>query len=290
MKVLVLGGNRFFGKRLVQLLIDRGDEVTVLNRGSRDDGFGDRIRRVRCDRNDARDLVRAVGSHTWDVIYDQVCYDAATAEAASRIFLGKVGRYVFTSSKSVYECGADLREIDFDPSRHSFAHRETYTSNYSEAKRQAEAAFFQARAFPVTAVRFPVVFGPDDYTGRLKFHVDRVATQTPIYVPNLAARNCFVHAADAAATLLRLSEIEAHGPLNVCSPDPIEIGQLLAWVEESVEARAIVVSRPELGETSPIAVPADWYMNTDRLASLGIRLPALRDWLPALIRQSVAGS
>ena len=33
-EVLVIGGNRYFGKRLIARLLAAGDRVTVLNRGS----------------------------------------------------------------------------------------------------------------------------------------------------------------------------------------------------------------------------------------------------------------
>lgn len=49
-RVLVIGGNRYFGKRLVSHLLERGDDVTLLNRGNLDDGFGDRVRRIKMDR------------------------------------------------------------------------------------------------------------------------------------------------------------------------------------------------------------------------------------------------
>ncbi len=35
MRVLVLGGTRFIGRRIVELLLARGDEVLVVHRGSR---------------------------------------------------------------------------------------------------------------------------------------------------------------------------------------------------------------------------------------------------------------
>lgn len=39
-KILVLGGTRFFGKRLVNRLVANGDAVTILTRGQHQDPFG----------------------------------------------------------------------------------------------------------------------------------------------------------------------------------------------------------------------------------------------------------
>src|SRR6476469_8235912 len=103
MKTLVIGGNRFFGKRLVSRLLDAGHDVTLLNRGQLDDGFGERVRRFRLDRRELREGHPALSQERWDVVYDQACYQADEAQGACRAFAGRVSRYVFTSSMSVYD-------------------------------------------------------------------------------------------------------------------------------------------------------------------------------------------
>ncbi|MDC1175392.1 hypothetical protein OAT67_08340 [Bacteriovoracaceae bacterium] len=50
-KVLVMGGNHFFGIKLVQVLLDHRHDVTILNRENLDDGFGERVKRIKCDRH-----------------------------------------------------------------------------------------------------------------------------------------------------------------------------------------------------------------------------------------------
>lgn len=43
MKALILGGNRFFGMKLANLLITEGFDSTLLNRGNLEDGFGEKV-------------------------------------------------------------------------------------------------------------------------------------------------------------------------------------------------------------------------------------------------------
>lgn len=50
-KVLVLGGTRYFGRELVKNLIERGNDVTVGTRGVTEDEFGDKVNRIKIDRN-----------------------------------------------------------------------------------------------------------------------------------------------------------------------------------------------------------------------------------------------
>lgn len=44
--ILILGGTRFFGKRLVRLLLDEGFKVTIATRGNTSDEFGDQVERI----------------------------------------------------------------------------------------------------------------------------------------------------------------------------------------------------------------------------------------------------
>ncbi|MCC2671118.1 MAG: hypothetical protein K0Q72_3589, partial [Armatimonadetes bacterium] len=49
MRVLVIGGTRFVGYFLSWRLLAQGHQVTLLNRGSAGDPFGERVERIRCD-------------------------------------------------------------------------------------------------------------------------------------------------------------------------------------------------------------------------------------------------
>lgn len=155
MRILILGGNRFFGKKLARDLLHQGHEVTLLNRGNVDDGFGDDVGRIRCDREDTDQLRKLVSGKTWDFVYDQVCFDYRSASAACDIFKGKARRYIFTSSQSVYGLGKSQSESDFDPSSYTPEKFESKSSDYAEAKRQAETAFAKLAPFLSYTQGFP---------------------------------------------------------------------------------------------------------------------------------------
>ena len=46
MKILVLGGTRFFGVHLVCALLEDGHEVTIATRGRTPDSFGSQVSRI----------------------------------------------------------------------------------------------------------------------------------------------------------------------------------------------------------------------------------------------------
>lgn len=276
-KILVIGGNRFFGKRLVHQLIDHGDQVTVLNRGNRSDDFGDQVDRITCDRKDRQALQKIMQHKSWDLIYDQMCFDAFEAKDACDIFSGSCGKYIFTSTQSVYGPGANLKESDFNP----IGYRGPIgTQDYGEAKRQAEAEFFSQK-MPVAAVRFPVVMGPDDYTERLKYYVDQIKNKKPIYFPDVNARMSFIHAQDAANGLFMLGKSNFTGPVNMASKLPIKLLDLVATIESCVKEKAIFT---QTEDKSPYGIPSDWFMNVELAIANGFTPKDISEWLPQLIR------
>lgn len=289
-RILVIGGNRFFGKRLISLLLSKGAEVTVLNRGQIEDGFGDRVKRIRLDRKLLVEQLSMLDGYFWDVVYDQVCFDAIEAKGACLAFRGKVGHYVFTSSQAVYGSGGNIQESAFSAHKHFFDTFMDRRQDYGEAKRQAEAIFAREAPFPVTAVRLSIVLGEDDYTERLKFHVDRVLEKRPIFFPNLEAKISFVRSADAAAFLAHLSQRKYEGPINCSSASPLILKALISEIERQTDRVAEIVNRASDGECSPFGRESDWFMNTDRLEKLGFKALPIDQWLPRLITYFLASS
>lgn len=284
MNALVIGGNRFFGKRLVSELVASGSRVTLMNRGSLEDSFGSSIERLRCDRRDSAALERALDGRSWDVVFDQVCFEAGEAREACRLFDGKVGRYVVTSSQSVYSGKPDLKESDFAAEAHRFAREVSVKEDYAEAKRQMEAAFRSDARFPFVAVRFPIVLGEDDYTERLAFHVRELLVNDPVYFPNLSARISFVDSRDAALALKALATAPLEGPVNVCSPNPIALSTLIQMIESESGQEMKLAPAPELGTISPFAIRNDWFMDVSHAENAGVKCRPLEAWLPPLIK------
>ncbi|MBD66324.1 MAG: NAD-dependent dehydratase [Halobacteriovoraceae bacterium] len=283
MNILILGGNRFFGKKLTSLLLNDNHTVTLLNRGNLEDGFGDQITRIKCDRNDTTKMKVLLENKNFDVVYDQACFDYHQATAACEIFKSKTSRYIFTSSQSVYDEGSDLKESDFDPQKHVIENYETAESNYGEAKRQAEIAFEKYANFDVVSVRFPIVIGSDDYTQRFKFHVERVKKSLPIYFPDLDAKLSCISSDDAASALFFLAQNEYTGPLNIASPKPLQLSHMIQSIEEHTGGKANITSQKDDKNHSPYGIPADWFMDCSRAESLGFKAEDFNNWMPQVI-------
>jgi nucleoside-diphosphate-sugar epimerase len=283
MKTLVLGGNHYFGKKLVKLLLDNSHDVTLLNRGNHDDGFGNRVQRIICDRHDKAALNDAIVTD-YDIIFDQSCFDYDQAKIACEVFNGKVKKYIFTSSISAYnEYGTSIKENQFDPHSFTFTKKETMESNYGEAKRQAEVSFYKYAKFPVTAVRFPIVLDENDETKRLQFHVHKIKNNKPIHLINPKALIGFISADDAAFALFELSKLSYCAPINVASSKPISLKKLLDTIEDIVGCEAIIVTERDEENLSPYNIAQDWYTDCSKLEQLGIKLDSVTNYLPRMI-------
>ncbi|MGM0879289.1 MAG: NAD-dependent epimerase/dehydratase family protein [Bacillota bacterium] len=183
MNILVMGGTKFFGRRLVYLLLEDDHNVTIATRGQTTDDFGAKVQRIQIDRTDQDSMIKAFADQHYDLVYDQICFNPREAKIAVEAFGNRVKRYIFTSSMAVYGHKEDeTTESDFRPENYSYD-LEANEYAYDEGKRQAEAYLFQHAAFPVVAVRVAmVVSGDDDYTGRFDFYVSHVANGESIEV------------------------------------------------------------------------------------------------------------
>ena len=283
-KVLVLGGTRFFGRKLVELLLADGHDVTIVTRGKLANPFGDKVKHLIVDRRDTEAFSKAVEGEYYDIIYDNICYSPNEAKAFCDIFNGKMGKLVFTSTLSTYAADGNAKsEADFDPYTYSIQMGDTEDFTYGEGKRQAEAVFFKYATCPVVAVRFPIVMGIDDYTKRLHFHVKHVANEEAIGFLNMDAEMSFILAEEAGQFLKWAGLTDVEGPFNATAQGTVSLKDLMALVEKatSKQAKIVLVENDEI--RSPYAVPASWYMTTEKAEQAGFVFSKLNDWLPGLI-------
>ena len=279
MKILILGGNKFFGKRLTQNLIQAGHDITLLTRGNMIDDFRDKVKRIKCDRTNPTLMRKVLADSKWDIVYDQICYDYQTAKEACEVFSGKVNHYIHTSSQSVYQAGKDLTEDDFNPLTHEIKNFETMDSNYGEAKRQAEVAFSKYADFPTTFVRFPIVIGPDDYTKRFEFHLNAIKNKQEVYFKNLEARISFISSKEAAFCLEQIAGKNILGPLNCCNKNSLQIGQLLKLIEAKIGKKTLIANERTETNMSPYGIGEDWFMSSNKLIENNVHLKPIDEMI-----------
>ncbi len=197
MRILVIGGTQFIGKRLVNRLLAAGHEVTLLHRRAAHP-FSHAVRSVVADRNDAISVRNALAGYRYDAVYD-IAYDmergtsGPQVEATARAVPGDLSRYIFMSSVAAYGGGLDHVEDDeLAP--------DTDANDYFRNKAASERALFRMHResqFPAVTMRPPFVYGPENPFYRESFFWDRIRRDRPIIVPGDGQRQMqFVYVDD----------------------------------------------------------------------------------------------
>ncbi|MER5541610.1 NAD-dependent epimerase/dehydratase family protein [Streptomyces sp. NPDC002589] len=308
--ICIIGGTRFFGKVLVQRLLDDGHQVTLVNRGQTPDPFGTAVRRLRADVMVPGELTSAVAGERFDAVVHQMCYTPNAAVEVCEAFGERAGKIVMTSTIEVYNTdtfrwrfqapsfSARAREEELDPADYDFDttlpwSRPGYLdAHYGEGKRQAEAALTRCAKVPVLLARVAHVLAAEgDFTGRLQFHLDRIRVGQPVVAHPTPGRTSLVQAEEAAGFLAWAALSDATGAVNVASPDTADVYDVCAAVESATGLTADVVEKEDPSgdpDLSPFSCPSDFGMANDRAAALGYRFTPIAQWLPAVARSAMA--
>jgi len=185
---LVIGGTRFIGRHTVEELRAHGYEVYTLNRGNHEDPFADAddVTHVEGDRREKTAVQTAKLAAEPDVVIDCVAYYPADVEVAVEVF-DDVDGYVYISSGDAYASEEIPKREGETELRGCTPEQATDDSHdtYGNRKAAGDRVVFEAAAEGVnaTAVRPCIVYGPHDYTERLDYWLDRVATHDRVIVP-----------------------------------------------------------------------------------------------------------
>ncbi|MFF5210195.1 NAD-dependent epimerase/dehydratase family protein [Streptosporangium sp. NPDC000396] len=307
--VCIIGGSRYFGKRLIVLLRDAGIDVTVVNRGSSSPPPG--ITHLIADRDDEEGFERALADRAFDVVIDQVCYTPLQAAAAQRLFRDRTRRYVMTSTIEVYgpagsdgippaSPGTPVTEEAVDPKlwpvRTDLPWRDPrfLERHYGEGKRQAEAVLAQGAVFPFAAVRCAHVLGggADDFTGRLDHYVQRILTGGEIVVHRESRPSTFIHEREIADFLFWAAGSDFVGAVNACSHGELDVTDICAQIAAHGTAqpiyRTVDSGGGEDAEVSPFSFEHYYGMDNTLAGRLGFTFSNTMDWFPGVVAEAVA--
>ncbi|MBK3570822.1 NAD-dependent epimerase/dehydratase family protein [Streptomyces sp. MBT62] len=216
MRLLVLGGTEFAGRAVVEAALGRGWEVTVLNRGRHQALPG--VRALRGDRTAPGGLDALAGGE-WDAVVDTWSAAPRAVHDAARLLAGRVSRYVYVSSCSVYAWAPPAGYDESAPVVEGAA-PDADRTDYTRDKRGGELAALDAfGAERSVFVRAGLILGPYENIGRLPWWLTRVARGGPVLAPGprgLALQ--YVDVRDLAEWVLGSVERELSGAYNLISP------------------------------------------------------------------------
>ena len=276
MKILVIGGTRFFGIPMVEALLGAGHEVTIATRGRSGDGFGDRVQRILLERTDGDSVREALRGKYYDTVIDKIAY--CSNDIRIVMDAADCGKYIHMSTTAVYEPKhMNTVEDDFDGTAGELVWCGRQDFPYDEVKRQAERALWQKYADRNwIAVRYPFVIGKDDYTKRLLFYVQHIMEGKPMYIDNADCQMGFIRSDEAGKFLAFLAETDFRGAVNGSSAGTVSLREILDYVEKKTGKKALLA--PD-GDPAPYNGETAYSINTDRAKELGFEFTVLRDWI-----------
>jgi len=294
MHLLVLGGTVFLGKHIAEAALAAGHRVTLFNRGRTNaDTFAGRagVTTIHGDRDGG---LAALGTGTWDAVVDTSGYLPRVVGDAARVLAGRVERYLFISTISVY-AEPPPAGVDEDSPLARLADPSVELVNgetYGGLKVLCEEAVRAAQGERALIVRPGLIVGPDDPTDRFSYWPLRAARGGRILVPGGPdAPTQLIDVRDLAAWTVRLLAAGESGVFNATGPAaPIGLGELLAaclraaggegelvWADEAFLLAEGVAPFTELPCWVPAARAGLLRTRIDRALAAGLRLRSLED-------------
>ena len=172
MRILIMGGTRFIGVYLTKVLVDRGHEVVLFNRGNNPAPV-EGVAQIQGDRKDANQLKEKLSGESFDAIFDNNGRELSDTQPLVEIFNDRIEHFVYVSSAGVYLKSSQMphREGDaVDPnSRHKGKHH--------------TEAYLAESGIPWTSIRPVYIYGPQNYNDLEAWFFDRLVRNRPIPIP-----------------------------------------------------------------------------------------------------------
>lgn len=280
MKILVIGGTRYFGIHMVNKLLEQGHELTIATRGKTPDLYGNKVKRIVIQRTNEESMREALQGKHFDVVIDKIAYCSNDIKYVMDYV--DCDKYIYMSSTSVYNPKhMNTMESDFDGYSKDFVWCDRKAFPYEQIKRQAEYALWQKYSDKNwVAVRYPFVIGKDDYTQRLLFYVEHIIKSESMYIDNMDCQMSYIRSEEAGDFIAYLVDKDVKGAMNGSSVGTISLREIIDYIEKKTEKQAVLSNQ---GEAAPYNGEPEYSINTEKAEKVGYYFSNLKDWIYELL-------
>ncbi|MDJ0797528.1 MAG: NAD-dependent epimerase/dehydratase family protein [Calothrix sp. MO_167.B12] len=172
MRILIMGGTRFIGVYLTQMLLEQGHEVVLFNRGNRPAPVPT-VETIIGDRTDASQLKEKLSTENFDIIFDNNGRKLTDTQPLADIFQNQVQQFIYMSSAGVYLKSDQMPHVEgdtIDPKSRHLGKHETET-------------YLMQGGLPFTSIRPTYIYGPGNYNDLEAWFFDRIVRNRPIPIP-----------------------------------------------------------------------------------------------------------
>lgn len=167
-----MGGTRFIGVYLTKILVEKGHEVVLFNRGKRPAPVAG-VQQIHGDRTDPEQIKSKLAHESFDAIFDNNGRELSDTQPLAEIFQGQVKHFVYVSSAGVYLKSDQMPHLEGDPVDPKSRHKGKFeTENY-----------LQKQGLPFTSIRPVYIYGPHNYNPLEAWFFDRILRDRPIPIP-----------------------------------------------------------------------------------------------------------
>lgn len=247
MNLLVLGGSQFVGRHIVLQALERGHSVTTFTRGQTQGSLPASVTRLHGDRDpeSGDGGLDSLQTGTWDACIDVSGYLPRVVRQSAEALHGRVGRYLFISTVSVYAPGERETTTEDSPLIElADPATEDIQANYGGLKVLCERLITELYGERATHVRPHIVAGPDDHTRRFTYWPEALAAQSEVLAPGDGSDPVqYIDARDLAAFVVHLLEQDTGGVFHTAAPS-MSWHAFLNGVAEALRSQADLVWTP----------------------------------------------
>lgn len=270
MRILVIGGTRFMGPKVVHYLSEQGHDITLFHRGQTHTDLPQGVKEILGNRRPLSASASELRELAPDVVLDMIPFIEQDAQELMNTFIGIAGRVLAISSQDVYrafgrvnrkESGppdplpltedSPLRENPYPYRGETPRHPDDsgrWMDNYD--KILVERLVMGNPDLPGTVLRLPAVYGPGDYQHRLFTFVKRIDDNRPvILLDENVARWRWTHGYVenvAAAIALAVTDERASGRIyNVGEPYTLTMAEWVSSIGRVAGWKGRVITLPK---------------------------------------------
>jgi 2'-hydroxyisoflavone reductase len=232
-KILILGGTHFIGRNLIEKLLEINTyDITLFNRQKTSPDLFPDLKKIRGDRE--TDDINKVTNTDWDFVIDLSCYFPVTLNDFIKKLKGKVGRYIFISTISVYDLeqnsNSEILTESFKIQNCSEEETKDISSEtYGKRKAECERILSQTEWLEKIILRPSIIYGKYDTTDRLYYWLDRIKQRNPFIVPNCKSEKVtLTYVKDLVNIIIKSLIIQNHSTTyNSSTHQPFTLSEII---------------------------------------------------------------